>query len=185
MKTRQTEHEEPQVEYLPDSSVDAALDAQIRGLLTKCFTKPEDVVFRDRRYFREPYPHRWVIKDTQGSIIAHVGVHEKSVEADGQRFRIGGIAEVCVHPKFRGRGFVKAMLTRVHDWLIRHGFDFAVLFGDSRVYRSSGYVEVNNLIHDAITAEGKSCTTQSPAMVRQLSDTPWPDGQVYLPGPKF
>ena len=173
------------VEYLPDSSVDASLDAQIRELLTTCFTKPEDVVFKTQRYFREPYPHRWMIRDNQNTIIAHVGVHEKSVDAAGHTFRIGGIAEVCVHPEFRGRGFIKTMLACVHDWLIRHEFDFAVLFGDPHVYGSSGYVVVNNLIHDDVTATGESCTSQSPAMVRQLSDTPWPAGQVYLPGPTF
>ncbi|MEJ2702715.1 MAG: GNAT family N-acetyltransferase [Sedimentisphaerales bacterium] len=177
--------EEIQVEYLPDSSVDAALDAQIRRLLTTCFTKPEDVVFRDRRYFIEPYPHRWVIRNARGVIIAHVGVHEKTVEADGRTFRIGGVAEVCVHPDFRGRGFVKAMLACIHDWLIRHEFDFAVLFGGPAIYGSSGYVEVNNLVHDDLAAAGEKCTSQSPAMVRRLSNPPWPDGQVYLPGPKF
>ena len=176
---------EMEVEYLADASVDAPLDAQIRGLLTLCFTKPQDIVFKDHRYFREPYPHRWVIRDTQETISAHVGVHEKTVEASGRTFPIGGIAEVCVHPEFRGRGYVKRMLACVHDWLIRHDFDFAVLFGKPDVYLSSGYIEVNNLIHDDVTAEGENCTSQSPAMVRPLSDTPWPDGQVYLPGPKF
>ena len=42
------------VEYLPDSSVDDALDEEIRGLLTTCFTKPKDVVFKEQRYFFEP-----------------------------------------------------------------------------------------------------------------------------------
>ena len=150
-----------------------------------CFTKPEDIVFKERRYFREPYPHRWVIRDAQDDIIAHVGVHEKSVEADERTFPIGGIAEVCVHPDLRGRGFVKSMLACVHDWLIRHGFDFAVLFGDPRVYSSSGYIEVNNLVHDDWKATGEIYTSQSPVMVRQLFDTPWPAGMVYLSGPKF
>ena len=48
----------PEIEYLSDERVDDALDLEIRGLLTTCFTKPQDVVFKDRRYFREPYPHR-------------------------------------------------------------------------------------------------------------------------------
>jgi predicted N-acetyltransferase YhbS len=173
------------VEYLADSTVDAALDAEIRALLTMCFTKPEDVVFKDRRYFREPYPHRWVIRESKGSIVAHVGVHEKSVEASARLFRIGGIAEVCVHPDYRSRGFVRAMLACVHDWLIRHGFDFAVLFGDPHIYASSGYVQVNNLVHDDETATDEKYTSQSQAMVRLLSETPWPAEQVYLPGPKF
>ncbi len=150
-----------------------------------CFTKPQDVVFKDRRYFCEPYPHRWVIQDEGHSIIAHAGVHEKAVEADGRRFRIGGIAEVCVHPEFRGRGFVRAMLACIHDWLIRHEFDFAVLFGEPSIYQSSGYVEASNLVHDAATGAGHGCRPQSPAMVKELSGTPWPTGEVYLPGPMF
>ncbi len=175
----------PQVEYLPDSSVDASLDAGLRRLLTTCFTKPQDVVFKERRYFCQPYAHRWVIRDAGHSIIAHAGVHQKAVEADGSRFRIGGLAEVCVHPEFRGRGFVKAMLACIHDWLIRHEFDFAVLFGEPSIYQSSGYVEVNNLVHDEVTPSGEKCKPQNPAMVKHLSDTPWPTGEVYLPGPKF
>jgi predicted acetyltransferase len=178
-------NDEMDIEYLADSSVDAVLDAQIRELLTTCFTKSEDVVFKDRRYFIEPYPHRWVIRDTHGSLVAHIGVHEKTVEADGRTFRIGGIAEVCVHPDFRGRDFVKKMLSRVHDWLVRNEFDFAILFGEPCIYNSSGYVQVDNLVHDDVTATGENCTSQSPVMVRPLTETTWPGGPVYLPGPKF
>ena len=84
----------PKIEYLPDYSVTGSMDYELRGLLTTCFTKPQDVVFRDRRYFRDPYPHRWVIRDDNNAIVAHIGVHEKQVEAEGRTCRIGGIAEV-------------------------------------------------------------------------------------------
>ena len=90
-----------------------------------------------------------------------------------------------MHPEFRGRGFVKAMVACIDDWLIAHGYDFAVLFGEPYIYQSSGYVEVNNLVHDEVTPSGQKCKVQSPAMVRQLSETPWPTTEVYLPGPKF
>jgi len=180
-------NEKISVEYLPDSDVDDALDAEIRALLTTCFTKPQDFVFRQRRYFREPYRHRWVIRDNRRAIIAHVGVHDKYVESEGQRYRIGGIAEVCVHPDHRGRGYVKAMLACVHRWLAvpgTHGgqqrFDFAVLFGKPQIYSSSGYVQVGNLILDDETdSDGGN------AMVRQLTQTTWPTAPVHLPGPKF
>jgi predicted N-acetyltransferase YhbS len=173
------------VEYLPDSSVDASLDAEIRALLTTCFTQPQDVVFKDQRYFCEPYPHRWVIRDAEHSVIAHAGVHEKFVEADGRRFPVGGLAEVCVHPEFRGRGFVKAMLACIHDWLILHEYDFAVLFGELYIYQSSGYFQVSNLVHDEVTPAGEKYKAQEPAVVKEMSGTPWPTGQVHLPGPKF
>ncbi len=171
----------PEIEYLSDNSVDDALDQKIRGLLTTCFTKPQDVVFKDRRYFQEPYPHRWVIRDGQGVIVAHIGVHEKEVEAEGTTFRIGGICEVCVHPDYRGRGYVRIMLNSIHEWLCRHGFVFAVLFGNPLVYGSSGYVQRTNLFLGGGEQEWK----QAKGMIRELSGMPWPGEDVHLPGPGF
>ncbi len=81
------------MEYLSDDSVDDTVDRQIRVLLTTCFTKPQDIVFKTQRYFREPYPHRWVIRDVNKVLVAHVGVHEKQVLAGDKAFRIGGICE--------------------------------------------------------------------------------------------
>jgi len=176
---------EPMVEYLPDASIDAALDAEIRTLLTTCFTKPQDVVFKDRRYFCEPYPNRWVIRDAKRAILAHAGVHEKAIEADGKRYRIGGLAEVCVHPDYRGRGFVKAMVACIDAWLIARRYDFAVLFGEPYIYQSSGYVLVNNLVYDEMTPSGEKYKAPEPAMVKPLANIPWPAGEVHLPGPKF
>lgn len=171
----------PEIEYLSDDDVDGALDRELRGLLTTCFTRPQDAVFRDRRYFREPYRHRWVIRNERGLIVAHVGVHEKTVEAEGQVHRIGGIAEVCVHPDCRGRGYVRMMLRLIHDWLRQRGFTFAVLFGDPRVYGSSGYVQVSNLVHGG----GEEGWMPATAMIRELSGVPWSRGEVRLPGPRF
>jgi len=172
-------------EYLADDTVDDALDAEIRTLLTTCFTKPQDVVFKDHRYFKEPYQHRWVIKNEKGALVAQAGVHDKQIQADGTTYRIAGIGDVCVHPAYRGRGYVRMMLKCIHDWAPRQGFDFAVLFGDPKVYGSSGYVHISNLFRDAEQPGGGTCRKQISAMVRQLSGTPWPGGEVFLPGKSF
>ncbi len=166
-----------EIEYLPDEHVDKLLDREIRDLLTTCFTKPQDVVFKTQRYFREPYPRRWIIRGKNGALVAHIGVHEKQIEGNGSTFRIGGICEVCVHPDYRGRGYVKLMLKCIHAWLSGHGFAFAVLFGDHRVYGSSGYVRIDNLVHGGDGDGWKPVK----AMVREMSDTPWPGGEVRLP----
>lgn len=171
--------------YLADAAVDDILDGKIRALLTTCFTKPQDEVFKSRRYFREPYPHRWVVEAGRGNSIAHGGVHDKIVKAGGKTYRIAGIAEVCVHPDHRGQGLVRTMLQQIHRWLTRRGFVFAVLFGDPKVYASSGYVSVDNLFHDDIRANGWIRRKKIAAMVKHLSKTPWPSGRVHLPGPAF
>lgn len=171
----------PAPEYLPDETVDEGLDQEIRTLLTTCFTKPQDVVFRERRYFREPYPHRWIIRNEQGVLVAHIGVHEKKAEADGVSYRVGGICEVCVHPDCRGKGYVRQMLEAIHTWLAAQGYAFTCLFGDPKVYSSSGYFAVSNLYNGG----GEKDWLPANGMVNTLSDTPWPSGKVLMPGPGF
>lgn len=169
------------ITYLADSSIDDAGDRELRGLFSTCFTKPGDEVFRTRRYWREPYKHRWIIRNERGELIAHVGVHEKCIEAKGRTFRIGGVGEVCVHPDCRGRGCVKSMLECVHSWLSANQFPFSVLFGDPKVYGSSGYVEVDNL---RLNEDGKGWKPVK-GMIKQITEIHWPDGDVHLAGLKF
>lgn len=172
------------VEYLPDASVDAEQDLQIRALLSICFAGPGDVDFMERRYFREPCSQRWVIHH-EGNTIAHTGIHEKSVIHDSRTYAIGGICEVCVHPDFRRQGAVAPMLREAHDWLAQHDFDFAVLFGRAEIYTSSGYFQVENLFCDPEEAQGGNQRTQINAMVKEVAKVSWPDGEVYLPGLTF
>lgn len=167
--------------YLADNSVDAVTDSEIRTLLTTCFTKPEDAVFKYRRYFREPYPHRWVIRDSDGQITAHIGVHEKQVLVSGKFLPIGGIAEVCVHPEHRRQGFVRLMLEEIHQWLTEKEFVYSVLFGDSQIYSSSGY----RLVINVFMGSDRLGWEQASVMIRELGKTPWPEDRVFLNGPSF
>lgn len=73
------------------------------------------------------------------------------------------------------------MLECVHAWLAEQQFPFAVLFGDPKVYGSSGYVEVDNLW---LNEDGKRWKPVK-GMMSQIGDMPWPDGNVRLIGLKF
>lgn len=171
----------PRTKYLADESIDDALDQEIRNLLTRCFTKPQDVIFRTQRYFYEPYPHRWIIQNERGALIAHIGVHDKHIETGKSAHRIGGICEVCVHPDHRGKHYVKFMLEKVHTWFLDHEYDYAILFGDPRIYSSSGYLPVDNVIHGD-DHEGWKPTR---VLIREVSGKAWPMGKVLLPGAEF
>jgi GNAT superfamily N-acetyltransferase len=176
----------PHIEYIADTAVDGALDRALRELLVVCFTGPQDAVFREHRHFIEPPHHRWFVRGERGDVIAHVAVHDKVVVFAGARHRIGGIADVAVHPEYRGRGYVRRLLATAHTWLAAHGFEYAVLFGDPEVYTSSGYVPVMNLFQDATDAAGQPCRRAADgAMVAPLAGRAWPVVEVYLPGQKF
>lgn len=173
----------PKIEYLADACIDEAMDREIRSLLTICFTAPQDVVFQTRRYFNEPYPNRWIIRDEQGALAAHIGVHEKLAEAAGGAYRFGGIAEVSVRPDCRGRGYVRDTLAVVHEWLARNGFVFSILFGKPEVYGSSGYLAKANA--RCSPAAGKPAEPLECVLVKELAGVPWPEGDVTLQGLKF
>lgn len=174
----------PSIEYLPDAAVDPLLDKNLRELLCLCFTKPCDLVFKERRYFHEPPRHRWLMRDEEMA-IAHVAVHEKYVVVDGNKYPIGGIAEVCVHPNHRGNGYVKHILAAIEIWLIARKVQYAVLFGNPEIYASSGFHQATNLFHDAEDSEGKPRFESVKAMVKPLTNRRWFTTEVYLPGKTF
>jgi predicted acetyltransferase len=130
--------------------------------------------------------HRWFIEE-DGHIAAHVALHEKELCINEKKIKIGGIAEVCVHPDFRGRGLVKLLLIEAHNWLKENNYSFSVLFANHpNVYSPSGYRVINNLIrfYDSKTKIWKVEFVPD-AMVAVLGDNIWPDGIVDLNGIKF
>jgi len=167
---------------LPEALVDAALDRELRALLCACFTEPEDHVFRERRYFREPPAHRWLLRDTEGELVAHTALHFKELTTGDHRVAIGGVAEVCVRAEHRRRGLAKRMLDAVDRLLIERGTPLAVLFGDPRIYRSSGYRTVDNLFY---RDPDRTRWLSGDGMVKELAPGCWPRAPAYLDGPTF
>lgn len=173
------------VEYIRDLDVDTELDGKLRDLLSTCFTKSGDEVFREHRYYKEHPSHRWFVPHKEGRLIAHVALHEKVVVSSNQDIRVGGIAEVCVHPEFRGQGLVRQLLSKAHAWLRLNGYCFSLLFGKPQVYASSGYESVTNLFLKSKSDNGENKWAVIKAMVSQLSETEWPVDNVYLQGQTF
>jgi len=174
------------IEYVEDRKVDAALDAELRALLSSCFTGEANEVFRHQRFFNEMPAHRWLIRDDEGRLVAHLAVHDKSIGISSGRLRVGGIAEVCVAATHRGQGLVRQLLTLAHEWMASQGIGYSTLFGDSRVYSSSGYRNVKNPVRYLDPKTGKRQTQPlDNFLVKALTAAPWPKGAVDLRGPKF
>ena len=167
--------------YREDASLTEKEDSQLRRLLFACF--PHERLFLKRRYLKERPLHRWLVSD--GEIIAHSAVHDKILGSASGEIRIGGIAEVCVSAKHRGRGLAKEMLNAIHAWLPANGTSFAVLFGHPRVYLSSGY----HVIRNELGCENALARQLNPfggkPMVKCLTEAPWPEGVIDLRGPTW
>ena len=169
---------------LDDQEVDDALDRELRGLLCTCFTREQDQVFRERRYFSEPPRRRWLARH-EGELVAHLAAHEKTFESGEGPIRVLGIAEVCVAPACRRQGLVGRMLELAHAYGMSQGFDVAFLFGLAQHYRSSGYRSVANLLRETPPTGTPIEKVFPDAMMRPLGSSAWPDGIIDLRGPVF
>jgi predicted N-acetyltransferase YhbS len=171
--------------FLPDSAVDATLDAELRTLLSSCFTGPQDQVFRTQRYFHRPPALRWMRRDAQG-LTVQVAAHDLTAAHAGGDIRFAGISEVCVRPDCRGQGLVRSLLLDVHRDLVTQKFAWAALLGKPAVYGSSGYHPTGQplrYLKQGVMVEEVIETFQ----VAQLDPTvgTWPQGVLDLRGPLF
>ncbi len=160
--------------YLPDTQVDDALDLELRDLLSVCFGD----AFREKRYHYELPAHRWLVRD-EGKLVAHLAIHEKTFEHEGEHTLFLGVAEVCVAPSHRGRGLVRAMLREAERAF--PATPFAILLGDKGVYGSSGYAAVHNVYFPYHQTDRPA----DDVLMKPLGDKAWPTGQVTIEGPSF
>ncbi len=173
---------------IADDAVDAALDAELRTLLSTCFTGPSDDVFRSRRWWKHPPRQRWMVRGDSG-LIAHAAIHERIVSGGGVRLRAAGVCEVCVHPAHRGQGWVHRVLAALHRDAAAAGYGWAMLYGRPQVYAGSGYRVAGTpcALHDEATSQPLAPTVSPEFQIRRLrEDAPdWPTGPCDLGGPVF
>lgn len=170
-------------EYLYDPLTDKALDAEIRQLLSLCFP---DEAFTFQRFKYELPLHRWILRNDEHHLIAHAALHEKRLGFQQGELQVAGVAEVCVHPDYRGHQFVSLLLKSMHDWARVHHFPFSALFGNPKIYKSLGYRPVMNCLR-IYDVPGRQWISRpfSHFLVLPLANLDWPEGILDLRGPSF
>ena len=169
--------------YRSDEAITAEEDRELRKLLSASF--PFNPIFLARRYFVQRPGHRWLVRGPTGELIAHAALHERTIGTELGDVLIGGVAEVCVAPKQRGLGITRELLRSIHQWLGDRGIAFAMLFGQPKVYLSSGYVPIRNELKSEDLLSRHWNPFGGIPMIKTLSQTPWPAGIIDLRGPTF
>ena len=77
------------------------------------------------------------------------------------------------------------MLGEAHAWMQCEGIPFAMLFGQPKVYASSGYAVIDNTILAATTLLDQWNPFKGKPMIHPIAAQPWPAGPVDLRGPTF
>lgn len=172
------------IQFIPDENVSATLDEQLRKLLVICF--PDEKIFATQRFLYEKPKYRWFVFNERSEPVAHTALHIKSIKTDVDEHAFGGIAEVCVHPDYRRRGLVHALMNKVDEFLKNEKIPFAILFGEGKIYHSSGYKEITNEIRHFDPKSNKWIVEiNKDGKYKKLLDLNWPQGQIDLQGPMF
>ena len=173
------------IKFMSDNQVSEELDKQLRDLLVLCFPQTSEI-FSKQRFYQEPPQYRWCLFDQDNLLIGHIALHIKKVKTEFASYDMGGIGEVCVHPNCRKQGIARMLIKQIHDYLRELGFAFSMLFGDTKIYSSSGYKVVHNEIRyfDLKTQEWKIGKLPD-TMYLELGPINWPDGIVDICGPTF
>lgn len=112
--------------------------------------EPHDFKARNPKMYGGAYPF-WddhYVAEENGKLLATLSVTKR--ERNGC---LGGhIAQVCVHPYHRGRGFMKALMTQAIDDMKRDGFVFAELNGLRQRYEYFGFTQGGVVYRCRVTA---------------------------------
>lgn len=171
------------INFLPDTAINTQENAKLIHSLSICF--PHQPLFNTQRFYKECPQYRWFIEN-ENQIIAHVAVHDKEILSNNEKIRIGGIAEVFVLPDHRKQGLAKLLLNEAEKWMQKEGINFSVLYGEEKIYQSSGYYTIDEIVRYKDFPSNEWIEEKSKdLMVKELTDKKFPKGNIDLQGPTF
>ena len=173
------------IEMIADWDVTAADEAQIAGLLARCFSTD----FGGRSYFQQR-PHFRLVWRQDGQIIGHMAVMVRGIRLGGELVAVAGLADVATDPDHRGKGIAGGLLTGAIDRVRATQADYFLLFGTAALYGAHGFSAAPNMItytdlRGAVTGAVKMEKAQE-LRVLPLRGREWPvDAPVDLLGHLF
>ncbi len=112
---------------IDEQRMDHATDHAIKAALVVCF--PDAVAnFSQTRVWHGSAPAYTVLMESDGTVIAHLGVVQREIRVGDQPVSMAGVQNVCVRPEHRGRGLVDQILNESMLEAHRRHIDLGLLF---------------------------------------------------------
>ena len=125
-----------------------------------------------------------VLVRLDGELAAHAAITQRTISANGEAARVGGIGAVMSPPRFQGKGHARAAMLRSHDYIrdelrLEFGFLFCSA-GLLRYYQRLGWERIEGPV--SFAQDDGDATWEEEAMVLPLTGRPWPGPPVDLNG---
>ena len=162
------------------------IDHAIKKLLCECFTD-DAAHFSRTRYWHGTAPSYSLIYSQDNQVLGHVGVVLRTVDAGGVQTDIAGIQNLAVSPQIRGSMVSWALMRRSmkeakKNRSVPFGLLFCVpaleeLYAAMKWKRIDAVVTMRDEEGNTVGIPGKNI-----AMVLELADRPFPEGNIDLQG---
>lgn len=142
------------------------------------------------RSFMHQRHHFRLLAHQEAELVGHVAVLFRAVRLGDALIDVMGLAEVATARSHRKRGIASKLVDMAVSAAKQSTAEFVLLFGTEKIYRSAGFVPVNNPVRAVRLPENRSgdardCGPQ-PLMVLQTGSTEWdPIAPVDLVGSIF
>ncbi len=119
-----------------------------------------------------------------GVLAAHAAISQRTVSANGEPARVGGIGGVMSPRKFQGKGHAKIAMLRTHEYMRETlGLEFGFLFCSApllRYYQRLGWERIEGPV--TFAQDEGDADWEEEAMVLPLTDRIWPGPPIDLNG---
>lgn len=176
-----------QFSVILEQDISQDLDEEIRDFLVECFPA-------DREYFgRQSWWHcvpayRVIGKDSQGAIVAHTGVVDRTVKVgdDLSKMRVAGVQGFCISKYHRGTDLSRRMMFIAMEEAIKRRFDAGLLFCIDKLetaYTGMGWQRLNSNVYMLDEERGKTpIPAKNITMYYPPGKSRFPPGDIDLAG---
>ena len=176
---------------IPEASLSNQMEKEIISLQYIAFPYVE--VFRNQRWgdSQPTGADMWFLAKSSQGLVASVWLHRRTISAVTNGFSIGGIANVCSRPDFRGKGAAKACMLEAQNYIVNcAAIDCGLLFVGPKVasfYDKLGWHRVENRFW---FTNGKGERNHDDYCIKMVfpahfGQKPWPKGDIDLNGPEW
>ncbi|MEL6441138.1 MAG: GNAT family N-acetyltransferase [Cyanobacteria bacterium J06621_8] len=176
-----------EVTKINEYDIELSTHDQITKLKNICFPNSK----KDRSYYKQLPHFRYLVYDNE-QLIGQMGVDYRVISVNISIFRIFGVIDLCIMPKYQRQGIATQLLNLLTKLAKEKSTDFLLLVADDdRLYARNGFKYVSNYcsflrIHEHQNYGVALEKIENDFMVKQIGEKSWnQDGLMDLLGYRF
>jgi GNAT superfamily N-acetyltransferase len=172
------------IHFLPHTDLTPELRQEIDELDRLAFG---EIVFEEDPDFP---PIQWATPDwmalgfLQGQLVTQLCIPERKIIVGSEKFRLAGLGGMATHPEFQHRGLGSALLAATKSFMrdtIQVPFGLLICANELRLfYELSHWQFAADSLY--FRQDGQRRIVNPCVMILQLTDRPWPAGEIDLCG---